>query len=48
METQSRKQGIVWGSLLIFFGVMALVETYTDLTCAGRKEHPFEEQSKWK
>ena len=32
MDTQSRKQGIVWGSLLIFFGVMALVETYTDLT----------------
>jgi hypothetical protein len=32
MESQARKQGIVWGGLLIFFGVVALVETYTDLT----------------
>jgi len=26
------RQGIVWGGLLILFGLMALVETYTDLT----------------
>jgi hypothetical protein len=32
MKSQARKQGIVWGGLLILFGVMALVETYTDLT----------------
>jgi hypothetical protein len=32
VKSQARKQGIVWGGLLIFFGVMALVETYTDLT----------------
>jgi hypothetical protein len=25
------KQGLVWGGLLILFGVLALVETYTDL-----------------
>jgi hypothetical protein len=31
MNSSSRKQGIVWGSLLILFGIMALVETYTDL-----------------
>lgn len=29
---QTRKQGLVWGGLLILFGVMSLVETYTDLT----------------
>ncbi len=32
METRSRKHGIVWGSLMIFFGVMSLLETYTDLS----------------
>lgn len=31
MKSSSRKQGIVWGGLLILFGIMALVETYTDL-----------------
>jgi len=32
MKMQTRKQGLVWGGLLILFGVMALVEAYTDLT----------------
>ena len=32
MKSQARKQSLVWGGLLILFGVMALVETYTDLT----------------
>ncbi len=32
MRTQSRKQGLVWGSLLILFGLVGLVEVYTDLT----------------
>ena len=32
MESQTRKQSMVWGGLLILFGVMALVEVYTDLT----------------
>ncbi len=32
MKTQSRNQGLVWGSLLIFFGVVGLLEVYTDLT----------------
>ena len=32
MKAGSRKQGIVWGGLLILFGIMALVETYTDLS----------------
>jgi hypothetical protein len=32
MKSQARRQSLVWGGLLIFFGVMALVETYTDLT----------------
>ena len=31
MNTQSKKQGLVWGGLLIVFGVMALLETVTDL-----------------
>lgn len=31
MKSSSRKQGIVWGGLLILFGIMALIETYTDL-----------------
>jgi hypothetical protein len=32
MKAGSRKQGIVWGGLLILFGIMALVEVYTDLS----------------
>ena len=32
MESQTRKQSMVWGGLLILFGVMALVEAFTDLT----------------
>jgi len=32
MKSQARKQSLVWGGLLILFGVMALVEAYTDLT----------------
>jgi hypothetical protein len=32
MNTKSKKQGLVWGGLLIVFGVMALVEIYTDLS----------------
>ena len=32
MTSQGRKQGSVWGGLLILFGVMGLVEAYTDLT----------------
>ena len=31
MNTQSRKSGLVWGGLLIVFGVLALLETVTDL-----------------
>jgi hypothetical protein len=31
MKSSGRKQGIVWGGLLILFGIMALIETYTDL-----------------
>ena len=32
MESQNRKQALVWGSLLIFFGVVGLMEVYIDLT----------------
>lgn len=32
MESQAGKQSLVWGGLLILFGVMALVEAYTDLS----------------
>ena len=32
MKSQTRKQALVWGSLLILFGVITLVETFTDLT----------------
>ncbi len=32
MKTQSRNQGLVWGSLLIFFGIVGLIAMYTDLT----------------
>ena len=32
MQSQSRRQALVWGSLLILFGVMALVATLTDLS----------------
>jgi hypothetical protein len=31
MEMQARKQGLVWGGLLILFGVVALAETFVDL-----------------
>ena len=30
--TKSRKQGYIWGVLLILFGTLGLVEVYTDLT----------------
>ena len=30
--TKSRKQGYIWGVLLILFGILGLVEVYTDLT----------------
>ncbi|MCP4420337.1 MAG: hypothetical protein GY805_27340 [Chloroflexi bacterium] len=32
MKTQSKNQGLVWGSLLIFFGIVGLIEMVTDLT----------------
>ena len=32
MKTQSMRQGIVWGGLLILLGAVLLVEAYTDLT----------------
>jgi hypothetical protein len=32
MNTRSRRQGLVWGGLLIVFGVLALLETVTDLS----------------
>ena len=32
MKTQARRRDVVWGGLLLLFGVMALVETYTDLS----------------
>jgi len=32
MQSQSKRQGLVWGGLLILFGVMALVATLTDLS----------------
>lgn len=32
MKTESRKQGFVWGGLLILFGAVGLIEVYTDLT----------------
>ena len=31
MNTQSKKSGLVWGGLLIVFGVLALLETVTNL-----------------
>ena len=31
MNTKSRNQGLVWGGLLILFGVLSLVEVYYDL-----------------
>jgi hypothetical protein len=31
MNSQSKKSGLVWGGLLIVFGVLALLETVTDL-----------------
>jgi hypothetical protein len=35
MKSQGRKQSLVWGGLLILFGVVGLVEAYTDLTAWG-------------
>ena len=32
MESYTRKQSLIWGGLLIFFGLAWLVETYTDLS----------------
>ena len=32
MKSQTRKQALVWGGLLILFGVITLLETFTDLT----------------
>ena len=32
MESHTRKQSLIWGGLLIFFGLVWLVETYTDLS----------------
>jgi hypothetical protein len=32
MQSQSKKQALVWGGLLILFGVMALVSNLTDLS----------------
>lgn len=32
MKSQTGKQGLVWGGLLIVFGVVGLLEVYTDLT----------------
>ena len=32
MKSQSRKQGLVWGGLLILFGALLLIETVTDLS----------------
>ena len=32
MELKSRNQALVWGSLLIIFGVVGLVESFTDLS----------------
>jgi hypothetical protein len=32
MKAQARKQGIVWGGLLILLGIVLLVETMTDLS----------------
>ena len=31
MESQVRKQGIVWGALLVFFGFLTLVEAFVNL-----------------
>ena len=32
MNSKSKKQGLVWGGLLILFGAMALVQTFADLS----------------
>ncbi|MCP4418465.1 MAG: hypothetical protein GY805_17745 [Chloroflexi bacterium] len=32
MKVQSRNQGLVWGGLLIFFGIVGLIAMVTDLT----------------
>lgn len=35
MKSQARKQSLVWGILLVVFGVVWLVEQFTDLTAWG-------------
>jgi hypothetical protein len=35
VESLSRKQGMVWGGLLIFFGALGLIQTVTDLSDWG-------------
>ena len=32
MRPQSRKSSLVWGSLLVLFGVMAMIEQFIDLS----------------
>ena len=32
MESRERRQAIVWGGLMILFGIMALIETFTGLS----------------
>jgi hypothetical protein len=32
MKSQTRKRSLIWGGLLILFGVVLLLETFTDLT----------------
>jgi hypothetical protein len=32
MKSQTRKQSLIWGGLLVLFGVVLLLETFTDLT----------------
>jgi len=32
MKLQSRNQALVWGSLLVIFGIVGLVESFTDIT----------------
>jgi hypothetical protein len=32
MDSRARRQSLIWGSMLILFGIVALVEMYADLT----------------
>jgi len=32
MDSRARRQSLIWGSILILFGIVALVEMYADLT----------------